>query len=131
VSDLLADTSVFIAREQGRPLPHAPAGAVRVSVMTLTELRIGVLRAFDPETRHWRSRTLEEARALLPLPYDERVGDCLAEIVAAAREKGRRADLADAIVAATALAHDLTVWTQDGDFEVLAELQPALKVHRN
>ena len=29
----------------------------------------------------------------------------------------------DAIIAATALAHDLTIWTQDGNFEVLAELR--------
>jgi predicted nucleic acid-binding protein len=35
----------------------------------------------------------------------------------------------DAILAATALAHDLTVWTQDDDFEVLAELDPELRVH--
>ena len=27
----------------------------------------------------------------------------------------------EAIIAATALAHDLDVWTQDDDFDVLAE----------
>jgi predicted nucleic acid-binding protein len=37
----------------------------------------------------------------------------------------------DAIIAATALAHGLTVWTQDDDFDVLAELEPALRVHRD
>jgi predicted nucleic acid-binding protein len=35
----------------------------------------------------------------------------------------------DAIVAATALVHDLTVWTQDDDFGVLAKLAPDLRVH--
>jgi predicted nucleic acid-binding protein len=35
----------------------------------------------------------------------------------------------DAIIAATALAHDLAVWTQDDDFKVLAELAPELQVH--
>jgi antitoxin (DNA-binding transcriptional repressor) of toxin-antitoxin stability system len=34
------------------------------------------------------------------------------------------------IVAATALAHDLSVWTQDEDFDVLAQLAPALRVRR-
>ncbi|MBW8060343.1 MAG: type II toxin-antitoxin system VapC family toxin [Solirubrobacterales bacterium] len=131
MSGLLADTSIFIAREQGRSLPEAPPGPVRVSVMTLTELRIGVLRAADAQTRHWRTRTLDEARTLVPLTYDERVGERLAEIIAAAREQRRRAGLADAVVAATALAYDLTVWTQDDDFEVLADLEPALRVHRN
>lgn len=36
----------------------------------------------------------------------------------------------DAIIAATALTHDLTVWAQDDDFEVLAELAPDLRVSR-
>jgi predicted nucleic acid-binding protein len=36
----------------------------------------------------------------------------------------------DAIIAATALAHDLVVWTQDDDFDVLAELAPGLRVER-
>jgi predicted nucleic acid-binding protein len=31
-------------------------------------------------------------------------------------------NLFDAIVAATAAAHGLAVWTQDGDFEVIAEI---------
>jgi hypothetical protein len=34
----------------------------------------------------------------------------------------------DAIIAATALVHGLTVWTQDDDFDVLAELAPGLVV---
>jgi predicted nucleic acid-binding protein len=37
----------------------------------------------------------------------------------------------DVIIAATALAHDLTIWTQDSDFAVLQELQPALQVEGN
>jgi predicted nucleic acid-binding protein len=36
----------------------------------------------------------------------------------------------DAIIAATALVHDLTVWTQDDDFDVLAELAPNLRLQR-
>jgi predicted nucleic acid-binding protein len=36
----------------------------------------------------------------------------------------------DAIIAATALVHDLDVRTQDDDFAVLAELAPDLRVRR-
>ncbi len=36
----------------------------------------------------------------------------------------------DAIIAATVLAHDLAVWTQDDDFDVLAELAPELRLQR-
>jgi predicted nucleic acid-binding protein len=32
--------------------------------------------------------------------------------------------------AATALAHDLSIWTQDDDFAVLADLVPGLRVAR-
>jgi predicted nucleic acid-binding protein len=47
-----------------------------------------------------------------------------------AAEQGRRAGAMDAIIAATAMAHDLAVWTQDDDFEVLAQLAPELRVVR-
>jgi predicted nucleic acid-binding protein len=36
----------------------------------------------------------------------------------------------DAIIAATALAHDLAVWAQGDAVSVLAEPEPALRVHR-
>jgi predicted nucleic acid-binding protein len=49
MSGYLADTSVFIAAEQRRPLGSPPSGDGRVSVATLTELRVGVLRAAELE----------------------------------------------------------------------------------
>lgn len=42
---LLPDASVFIAAEVGRPLKWRPERQARVSVVTLAELRLGVLRA--------------------------------------------------------------------------------------
>jgi hypothetical protein len=53
-----------------------------------------------------------------------------AELLATLRTEGRAMPIKDSLIAATALAHDLFVWTQDGDFDVLAELAPALRVHR-
>lgn len=47
-----------------------------------------------------------------------------------ARVQHHRAGAMDAIIAATALAHGLTVWTQDDDFEVLAKCAPGLRVQR-
>jgi predicted nucleic acid-binding protein len=77
-----------------------------------------------------REATLASARTFVALPYDENVAERLGDLLATARVAKRRAGAMDAIIAATALAHDLTVWTQDGDFDVLAELLPALRVHR-
>jgi predicted nucleic acid-binding protein len=130
VQAFLADTSVLVAEEVGRPLPDPPPGILRLSVATLTELVVGVQRAGDPRTRRVREATLAQARRFIAIPYDEHVAHELGLLLAAARSAGRRAGLMDAIIAATALVHDLTVWTQDDDFAVLAELAPALRVHR-
>jgi predicted nucleic acid-binding protein len=125
----LADTSVFVAAEQRRPLGTPPPGDAQISVATLTELHVGALRADDGPLRHLRETTLARARNFIALPYDERVAERLAALLSAARDHKRRAGAMDAIIAATALAHDLAVWTQDGDFEVLSELAPELRVH--
>lgn len=70
----LLDTSVFIAREAGRPLDVAAlpdeSGA---SAVTIAELRLGVLQAADDATRSTRLSTLAAAQRLAPLPVDERV----------------------------------------------------------
>jgi len=80
--------------------------------------------------RELREATLGRARRFIALPYDEPVAERLADLLAAARSRQRRAGAMDAIIAATALAHDLAVWTQDDHFDVLAELAPALRVER-
>jgi predicted nucleic acid-binding protein len=131
MSGYLVDTSVFVAAEQGRPFGGAPDGEARISVATLTELLVGVGRAGDGPLRTLREATLERARKFIALPYDEAVAHRLAPLLIAARDQGRRAGAMDAIVAATALAHGLTVWTQDADFDVLAGLDPELRVHRD
>ena len=92
-----------------------------------TELGVGVRRAEGAELRRLREFTFSRARRFIALPYDEAVADALAEILAQARTTGRRAGAMDAIIAATALVHDLAVWTQDGDFGVLPELAPDLR----
>ncbi|MGZ6674393.1 MAG: PIN domain-containing protein [Solirubrobacteraceae bacterium] len=130
MSGYLADTSVFVAAEQQRTLSAPPAGDARISVATLTELGVGLRRAASEPLRELREVTLGRAQRFIALPYDERVAERLADLLATARDRQRRAGAMDAIIAATALAHDLTVWTQDDDFDVLVELAPALRVER-
>ena len=126
----LVDTSVFIAAEQRRALGHPPPGLAHISVASLTELHVGVLRSRSEALRRLREATLGRASSFIALPYDVYVSIRLAELIAAARDAGRRAGAMDAIIAATALTHDLAIWTQDADFDVLAELEPSLRVHR-
>ena len=130
MSGYLADTSVFVAAEQRRPLGDPPPGDARISVATLTELMVGVRRARVAPLRTLRETTLARAQAFIALPYDEPVAERLAELLSTARDQGRRAGAMDAIVAATALAHGLSIWTQDDDFEVLSELAPDLHIKR-
>lgn len=64
--------------------------------------------------RTLREATLARARTFVALPYDEAVAEQLADLLSAARAAGRRAGAMDAIVAATALAHNLAVWRRTG-----------------
>jgi predicted nucleic acid-binding protein len=112
----LLDTSVFIAQESGRPLGTIPLAAA-VSVVTLAELQIGVLAATDPEIRAQRLRTLGRVEALFePLAVDVAVARSFATLAAEARLLGRRPQVQDTWIAATALAYGLPLYTQDADF---------------
>ena len=118
----LLDTSVFVARESGRPLAQLPDEG-RISVITVAELRIGVLVAEDPAIRAQRMRTLTEVEALEPLPIDDAAARAFAEIVADSRRRGRRPKILDALIAATAVSRAMPVYTQDADFEDMAGVQ--------
>lgn len=112
----LLDTSVFVARETGRPHGRLPTMAT-VSVVTLAELHLGVLLADDPQVRAQRLRTLSSVEELFePLPVDAAVARTFAEIVAEARRQGKRPKIMDTWIAATAVIHGLPVYTQDDDF---------------
>ncbi len=117
MTSAILDTSVFIAEEQGRPLAPLP-DEVGTSVVTLAELELGVLLATDARTRARRLATVTRARELMaPLPIDERVASAFAALVAELRQDGRRLAVQDAWIAATAIAHDASVCTQDDDFD--------------
>ena len=60
----LADTSVFIAVERERTLSGSPPESIAVSVITVGELRLGVLAASDGPTRASRLETLSRVEAL-------------------------------------------------------------------
>ncbi|MHB8507258.1 MAG: PIN domain-containing protein [Candidatus Dormibacteria bacterium] len=118
---VLLDTSVFIARETGRELNALPETAeTAVSVLTVAELRVGVLLAEDHQLRRRRLATLEAAmRDHEPLPVDEMVAEQFAALVAELRMAGKNPRVLDTLIAATALAHGASVATQDNDFDDL------------
>lgn len=113
----LADTSVFIARESGRPMRTIDLpDEISVSVVTIGELRAGVLAASDIETRDRRLATLTQAMALQPVPIDEAVAEAWATLRLRLRDTGQRMPVNDSWIAATAMALDVPVVTQDEDY---------------
>ena len=116
MSDGLADTSIFIASESGRPLrTEVLPDRLAVSVITVGELRAGVLAAGDLATRDLRLATLTAALALDPVPVDEDVAGAWALLRVALRDLGRRMAVNDSWIAATAIALDIPLVTQDDD----------------
>ena len=99
----LADTSVFIARENGRPVGRLP-DRISVSVVTVGELQLGVLLATDRRTRALRGATLDVARRSDPIPLTEAIMQSWAVIAQACTVSGvaRRIQTFDALIAATA-----------------------------
>jgi predicted nucleic acid-binding protein len=119
----IADTSLFIALETKRALAGTPPERIAVSVVTIGELRLGVLAAADSPTRARRLESLSLAERLEPLPIDTRVAHAWAALRLALRDHGRRMPLNDSWIAATAIAHRLAVAAQDADYEGVPGLQ--------
>ena len=119
----VGDTSAFVALEQERPLRQPIPEQLFVSIVTIAELRLGVLMASDDESQARRLRALTRAAGLDPLPIDEPVATAWAEMQAALRKGGRRLTKNDSWIAATALAHNLPVATQDDDYDGVPGLE--------
>lgn len=120
----LADTSVFIARETGRNINVAGLpDELAVSVVTIGELRAGVLAAAGVSVRDQRLRTLTAALNLTPISIDTAVADAWARLRVLLRDAGQRMPVNDSWIAATAMALGVPVVTQDSDYDVgLADL---------
>lgn len=123
MSKAVADTSVFIAQETGRELGELPE-KIAVSVITVAELELGVLRATDSETRARRLSTLSRVQSAYPLlPVEPEIASCFARIAAAERSRGRRLRRHDTWIAATAMRHRAAVLTQDADFSSFEDVE--------
>ena len=119
----LVDTSVFIGIEQARLDDASLPTHGAVSMITIGELKLGVLAATGTAICAARLRTLQDALTLQPLPIDERVSDAWAELTVALRRTGRRLATNDGWIAATAIAHGLPLVTQDRDYDGVPGLQ--------
>jgi predicted nucleic acid-binding protein len=123
MSRAVADTSVFIARESGRPLGDLP-DEIAVSVVTSAELELGVLLTNDAGIRAIRLATLAGVRSEYPLlPIDDQTASCFARIADTELRSGRKLRRHDTWIAATALRHGVPVVTQDPDFTAFSSVE--------
>ncbi|HYU31883.1 MAG TPA: type II toxin-antitoxin system VapC family toxin [Thermoanaerobaculia bacterium] len=125
------DTSVVIDLERIEPsqLPIE----VAVSAITMAELAAGPHATTDPEERARRQDRLQRAEAAFdPLPFDAEAsrayGRIYAAVVAAGR-KARGARALDLLIAATACAAGLPLYTRNpDDFDAIGDLVEVVSV---
>jgi len=120
VGGAVVDTSVLIAVESGRVIEESglPEDPV-VSVVTLAELQAGVLAASDVGTRARRMTTLDRLSTIEVLDVTEDAAREWARLRVHLAEQGRRVNVNDLWIAASAVAHGLPIVTQDDDFDSL------------
>jgi predicted nucleic acid-binding protein len=127
----LVDTSVIIGLER------VPAGAlpdqIAISSITLAELAAGPHATGDAVERASRQDRLQRVESTFdPIPFDSAAarayGRVYAEIAAAGRKaRGRRA--IDLLIAATAVAAELPLYTcNPADFEMLSGVLQVIAV---
>lgn len=121
----MLDTStlILLARfEDPDLLPDEPL----ITAVTLAELSVGPLVARDERERAARQARLQQAEADFdPLPFDAAAARAFGRVAAALRRAGRKpaARAYDAMIAATAIANDLPLFTcNPADFAGIEDL---------
>jgi predicted nucleic acid-binding protein len=127
----LVDTSVVIDLEQldARQLPVELA----VSAITMAELAAGPHATDDAVERARRQDRLQRSEAAFdPLPFDGEAARAYGRIYTAEKARGRKARGAralDLLIAATACAENLPIYTRNPeDFEGLRDLVQVVTV---
>lgn len=120
------DTSTVILLpriEDPKSLPAEPL----ITAVTLAELSVGPLVTDDEQERAARQAHLQQAESdFTPLPFDAAVARAFGQVAASLRRGGRKpaARSYDAMIAATALAHGLPVYTANpADFRDIDGLE--------
>lgn len=111
----LVDTSVVIDLE--RIAPDALPEEVAIAAVTMAELAAGPHATDDPTERARRQDRLQRAETTFdPIPFDAAAARAYGRLyaeVAAARRKARGKRALDLLIAATALAAELPIYTRN------------------
>ncbi len=127
----IVDTSVLIELEQIDP--ESLPSELSISTVTLAELAAGPHATADAAEKARRQDRLQRTEATLEaLPVDVGVARAYGRVYAAVAQAGRKARgrrTFDLLIAATALANDLPLYTRNaGDFAVLDGLVDVIAI---
>ena len=127
----IIDTSVVIDLEKIDP-KTLPA-EVAISAITLAELAAGPHATSDPDERGRRQDRLQRAEAAFdPLPFDSEAGRAYGRVYAAVVSAGRKARgprAVELLIAATACASQLPLYTRNpDDFQGLSDLLDVVRI---
>jgi hypothetical protein len=124
------DTSVVIDHDRIEP-NHLPEESA-ISAVTLAELAAGPHATENKDERARRQDRLQWAAATWdPLPFDAECARMYGRVFAAARVAGQssRTRLADLLIASTAAANGLPLYTRNApDFESLKRIVKVVKI---
>lgn len=113
----LVDTSVFVAFEGGRVVVRERMPAqILVSVISVGELRAGVLATDDSRIRAQRLETLALALSFESIPIDDDVAAAWARLRIELRSRNRAMPVNESWIAATAMSLGVPVITDDADY---------------
>lgn len=120
------DTSTVILLPRFKDAASLPTEPV-ITAVTLAELSVGPLVTDDEQERAARQAHLQQAEADFdPLPFDAAAARTFGRVAASLRQAGRKtaARAYDAMIAATAIANDLPLYTcNPSDFEGITDLR--------
>lgn len=117
---ILIDTGVFIRWERDGGTVNfgkwSDYGGPAISVITQSELMVGVYRANTPQRRDNRLRFVQTVITNVSiLPIDSRIADIHCQIVATLSESGNTIGPHDNWIAATAITYDYDLLTTNAD----------------
>jgi len=123
LTGFLLDTNVIVEPQRRRPeakvvrwLGSVDSVELYLSAFTFAELRKGIAKLADRRRAHLLEREMADLRARFVgqiLPVDDEVLDRWGRITGSAAALGKSMSGIDAIFAATALHHDLTLVTRN------------------
>jgi hypothetical protein len=110
-------------------------GELAVSAITLAELAAGPHATSDPAERARRQERIQRAEAVFEaLPVDADVARAYGRVYSAVAARGRRvrdARAIDLLIAATAIANGLPLYTRNaGDFDGLQDILHVIDIKR-